>query len=76
VKGIELTLLPINEAARDAVLSSLLRHHPGALISAIDAEGLFVDLPPTIEIVGQHVAEAVSALALVDPAYRTAVIEA
>jgi diguanylate cyclase (GGDEF)-like protein/PAS domain S-box-containing protein len=65
-----------DEATQVEVLSSLLRRHPGALVSAIEASGLFVDLPATIELLGQQLAHAVSALALVEPAYRNAIITA
>jgi diguanylate cyclase (GGDEF)-like protein/PAS domain S-box-containing protein len=64
------------DPAKDAALLSLLRSHPGALVSAIDSEGLFVELPASIELVGQHVIRARSALDLVQPASRAAVIEA
>jgi diguanylate cyclase (GGDEF)-like protein/PAS domain S-box-containing protein len=67
---------PLSEAARDAVLSSLLQTHPEALVSAINAEGLFVELPAELELHGQQVAGGVSALSLVAEDNRTAVIEA
>lgn len=66
----------VGDAEREAVLASLLREHPGALVSAIDAEGLFVDLPDTIELVGQQEVRARSALALVEHASRPTIIEA
>ena len=64
------------DAAKDAALLSLLRSHPGALVSAIDSGGLFVDLPASIELVGQHVIRARSALDLVEARSKPAVIEA
>jgi diguanylate cyclase (GGDEF)-like protein/PAS domain S-box-containing protein len=67
---------PLTEAARDAVLSSLLQKYPEGLISAINAEGLFVEMPDHLELHGQHVAGGVSALSLVAADYRNAVIEA
>src|SRR4051794_35130865 len=67
---------PLSESARDSVLSSLLHKHPEALISAINAEGLFIELPEQLELHGQHLASGVSALSLVAPDNRNAVIEA
>ncbi len=67
---------PISESGRDAVLVALLREHPGALVSAIDADGLFVELPASLELSGHQVVEARSALAVVEASSRRAIIDA
>ena len=65
----------IDEAARDAALSSILQQRPRALVTAIDDDGLFIDLPASIQLNGQRVVDARSGLDLVQPASRAVVIE-
>ena len=65
----------IDEAARDAALASLLQQRPRALVTAIDDDGLFIDLPASIQLNGQRVVDARSGLDIVQPASRTVVIE-
>ena len=65
----------MDEAARDATLASLLQQRPSALITAIDGDGLFTDLPASIELHGQRVVDARSGLDLVAPGSRAVVIE-
>ncbi|MCU1399310.1 MAG: domain S-box-containing protein/diguanylate cyclase protein [Acidimicrobiales bacterium] len=62
--------------ARDASLHALLVQHPNALVAAADAHGLFVEVPASVELLGHRVVEARSALDLVEPACRAAVMEA
>jgi diguanylate cyclase (GGDEF)-like protein/PAS domain S-box-containing protein len=66
---------PISRSARERALTSLLQQHPDALVSAINPDGLFVELPPDVELAGQRVATGVSALSHVDAASRKAIIE-
>lgn len=67
---------PLDEVARDAVLAFLLREHADAYVAGIGPDGLFVPLPSSVELTGQRVVEARSALELVDTGSRQAVIEA
>jgi diguanylate cyclase (GGDEF)-like protein/PAS domain S-box-containing protein len=55
---------------------ALLASHPRAGVTAIDAHGLFVPLPSTIELQGHRVLGARSALDLVESEHRVAVIDA
>ncbi len=63
-------------AVVDAALTSVLAKHPDAVVAAIDDDGLFVPMPSTLDIGAHRVAHARSALDLVQPASRGAVIEA
>lgn len=64
------------EPARDTVIASLLAQNPGALVAAIDQDGLFVTMPEAVPLNGQRVAVARSALDLVAPTSRPSVIAA
>jgi len=64
------------EPTPDTVIASLLAQNPGALVAAIDQDGLFVAVPETVPLNGQRVAVARSALDLVAPASRHSVIAA
>jgi len=66
----------IDPAALDAVVAALIAQNPGAFVAAVDGDGLFVDLPPSIELQGQHVLRARSGLELVSGAERLTVIDA
>ena len=57
-------------------LRDLLHDHPCALVSAIDESGLFVPVPASIVLTTQAVAVAQTALDLVQPTDRMAVVEA
>jgi hypothetical protein len=59
-----------------AAFRATLAQHPHALVAAIDREGLFVDMPDTVQITNHQQAFAGSALDLVRPADRDAVISA
>ena len=39
----------IDPAALDAVVAALIAQNPGAFVAAVDGDGLFVDLPPSID---------------------------
>ncbi|QYG91081.1 diguanylate cyclase [Iamia sp. SCSIO 61187] len=67
---------PLEPPAREAVLAALLRQHPRALVSAIDAEGLFVETPPELVEPDRRVVAARSALELVEASDRRAIIAA
>jgi len=67
---------PLDPAARETVLAALLRQHPRALASAIDGDGLFVDMPPNLVEDDRRVVAGRSALELVEPADRRAIIGA
>src|SRR3546814_14431546 len=60
----------------DDELRALLERHPDAVVSAIDAGGLFVPVPPSIPIGEHRVPQARSALDLVIPEDRVKVIDA
>jgi diguanylate cyclase (GGDEF)-like protein/PAS domain S-box-containing protein len=64
------------EPAQDTVVTSLLVQNPGALVAAIDQDGLFVPMPESVPLDGQRIAVARSALDLVAPASRPSVITA
>ena len=59
-----------------AAFRATLAQHPHALVAAIDREGLFVDMPDTVQLTSHSLAVAPSALDLVQPADRYAVIAA
>lgn len=63
-------------SARDTAMGSLLAQHPDAVVAAIDVDGLFVDVPDSVPLDGHRVAVARSALDLVQPSDRYAVIDA
>lgn len=66
----------VDEATRDTVLSNLLAEYPDAPVAAIAHDGLFVDVPPSLDVGGHPVLEGRSALDLVVPADRVVVIKA
>lgn len=61
--------------ALEKALGSMLAQHPHALVAAIDVDGLFVPLPSSFEATGHGVVRARSALELVDPSERRAMID-
>src|SRR3546814_15103984 len=60
----------------DDELRALLERHPDAVVSAIDAGGLFVPVPPSIPIGEHRVPQARPALDLVIPVDRVQVLDA
>jgi PAS domain S-box-containing protein len=58
----------------EVVLDSLLRTHPNALIAAINADGLFVPMPDSVALTGHRAIPGRSALDVVIPEDREAVI--
>jgi diguanylate cyclase (GGDEF)-like protein/PAS domain S-box-containing protein len=60
----------------EPALRATLAQHPHALVAAIDADGLFVDMPKSVPLTNQRVAVARSAVDLVQPADRYQVIKA
>ncbi|HEX7131888.1 MAG TPA: diguanylate cyclase [Iamia sp.] len=66
----------LDPAARETALATLLRQHPRALVSAIDGDGLFVDLPPGVVEDDRRVVAARTALELVESADRRAIFGA
>ncbi len=60
----------------DTPLQRLLVQHPDALLGAVGEDGLFVPLPPSLQVGGHQVARARSALDLVEPEDRASVVEA
>jgi diguanylate cyclase (GGDEF)-like protein/PAS domain S-box-containing protein len=60
----------------DTALRAALAQHPHALVAAIDGHGLFVDMPATVPLTSHRIAVGRSALDLVQPADRYAVIAA
>lgn len=63
-------------AVREATLTELLAAHPSAPIAAIGGDGRFVEVPATLELRGQQVVRARSALELVTSNHRPRIIEA
>ncbi len=57
-------------------MRAVLDEYPTAVIAAIDDDGLFVDMPDSLPVNGHRVAHARSALDLVQPTDRRAVIDA
>ncbi len=57
-------------------LRALLAAEPDAMVAAIDPDGLFRELPPSIPVDGHRVLVARSALDVVQPAERYTVIDA
>ena len=66
----------MDEGGRVALLESLLEAHPGALIAAIDPDGVHDKLPASIRLRGQQVILPRQALVLADAGSRPAVIQA
>jgi len=66
------------QAALETILDSLLTEHPDAFVAAIDPEpgGRFVPIPESLQLRGQGVLQARTALDLVVPADRVVVISA
>ena len=66
------------QAALETILDSLLTEHPDAFVAAIDPEpgGRFVPIPESLQLRGQGVFQARTALDLVVPADRVVVISA
>lgn len=62
--------VPLDEAARDALLQSLLQRYPGAAVTAMDIDGRLVDLPPSVPRRGQQVLTARLALDVFEPGSR------
>ncbi|GAC1589923.1 MAG: hypothetical protein NVS3B21_07020 [Acidimicrobiales bacterium] len=60
----------------EAELQEMLRNHPEALVAAVDVTGLFVAVPTSLVLNGQHVAHARSALNLVQHCDRDTVMRA
>ena len=66
----------VERSRADTALRAALTQHPHALVAAIDANGLFVEMPTTVPLTNHRIAVARSALDLVQPADRFAVIAA
>jgi diguanylate cyclase (GGDEF)-like protein/PAS domain S-box-containing protein len=66
----------IDPAALETVLSALLAQNPGALVAAVDGDGLFVEVPTSIDLGGHHVLRGRSALELVAGGERLTIIDA
>ena len=64
------------QARVTSALRATLAQHPRALVAAIDGDGLFVDMPETVQLTSHRLAVGHSALDLVQPADRYAVIAA
>ena len=66
------------QAALETILDSLLAEHPDAFVAAIDPEpgGRFVPIPASLQLRGQGVLEARTALDLVLPEDRVVIISA
>jgi hypothetical protein len=66
----------LDPSAIEATFRALLASDRRAALTAIDAHGLFVPLPPTLSVAGHPTLDARSALDLVDASDRTTVIDA
>jgi diguanylate cyclase (GGDEF)-like protein/PAS domain S-box-containing protein len=66
----------VDEAAREALLESLLVAHPDALVAAVDPNRVNDRLPPSIRLRGQQVILPRQAVLLADAESRPAVIKA
>lgn len=66
----------LDDAARDALLASLLRAHPGAAVAALDEFGRVVALPPSIDLGDQHRIETGTPFELVDASARVELLDA
>lgn len=60
----------------DTALRATLAQNPDAVVAAVDRDGLFVDMPHTVPLTNHRIAIARSALDLVQPEHRYAVITA
>jgi diguanylate cyclase (GGDEF)-like protein/PAS domain S-box-containing protein len=60
----------------ETVMRVTLAQNPNALVAAVDRDGLLVDMPHTVPLTNHRIAIARSALDLVQPAHRYAVITA
>lgn len=56
-------------------MRAMLAQHPDAVVAAIDGDGLIVGMPETVPLTGQRIAVARSALDMVPPSHRPAVID-
>jgi diguanylate cyclase (GGDEF)-like protein/PAS domain S-box-containing protein len=65
---------PLGPAALDAALNALLAEYPTAFVAAINADGVFVPMPASVPLRGQHVLQARSVLDLVVSEDRKRVI--
>lgn len=66
----------IDAKARGRAFNSLLEQNPTALLSAVNSEGIFVPMPPTLKVDRSRILEGRSALDFVVAPDRVAVIEA
>ncbi len=66
----------LDPRAVEAALRRLLEAYPAAFVAAINEEGLFVPMPASVPLNGQRVLRARTALDLVVPGDREAVISA
>ena len=65
---------PLGPEALDAALNALLAEYPTAFVAAINADGVFVPMPASVPLGGQHVLQARSVLDLVVSEDRERVI--
>jgi len=65
----------VEECALDATMARMLRRYPTALVAAINSDGLFVEMPPTIALSGHHVPQARFGLELIAPDSHSVVID-
>jgi diguanylate cyclase (GGDEF)-like protein/PAS domain S-box-containing protein len=68
--------VPLDPSVMESAIRRLLDGHPDALVTAIADEGLFTEMPDSLTFGEHRVVQARSALDLVAPASRPAVIEA
>ncbi|MDQ1384284.1 MAG: hypothetical protein QOG65_1663 [Actinomycetota bacterium] len=66
---------PIDAAALDTALQTLLRTSPGAWVAAIDDRGFFVAVPPTLDVGSHELLPARTALDLVEGGERAGVVD-
>lgn len=67
---------PFHDATSlNLAMSALLDRHPAAMVAAIDADGLFREVPPSVPLDGHRVLAARSALDLVQPTDRYTIID-
>ena len=59
------TPTPLSPEALDAALNALLADYPTAFVAAINADGVFVPMPPSVPLAGQQVLKARSMFDLV-----------
>jgi diguanylate cyclase (GGDEF)-like protein/PAS domain S-box-containing protein len=62
--------------AREAALQALLTQYPEAPVAAVNPNGVYVDMPPTVPLTGQKLIAARSSLHFVVPADRKAITDA